>query len=116
MKEDIEKRLTAWFSVMSNKYSWLRIKYEFNERRNVFVVSFSPSCCIDASDEFNKDALLFENEINNEYGDYAPLFTDEEELFKLSENAKTIKAEIRTETNFVSFTNICQCRWDDAKM
>lgn len=116
MNEDIEKRLTAWFSEMTDKYSWLRIKFEFSERRGVFLVSFSPSACIDASDDFNKDALLFERHINCQYGDYAPLFTDEEELFKLSENAKIIKTEIRMKTNFVSFMNLSQCLWDNEKV
>ena len=35
--------------------------------------------------------MRFEDELNDRYGDDAPLFTDEEELFKLSDNAEIIE-------------------------
>lgn len=93
-KENIEKQLRDWFSLMTKKYNWLRIKFEFNEIENVYMVSFSPAKQIELSDEFNKDAMLFADEINDKYGIEAPLFTDEEELFNLSEIAETIGGTI----------------------
>lgn len=90
MKEIIEKQLRTWFSQMTKKYSWLRIKFEFNEVRRVFMVSFSPVNQIELSDEFNRDAMQFADEMNATYGNEAPLFTDEETLFKLSANAETV--------------------------
>lgn len=92
MKEDIEKRLRAWFSQMTEKYAWLRIKFEFNESRGVFMVSFSPLSHIESSDEFNIDVMTFADNMNALYGNEAPLFTDEESLFALSPNAEVISA------------------------
>jgi hypothetical protein len=91
-KEIIEKKLHAWFSQMTEKYVWLRIKFEFNEVRGVFMVSFSPIYQIEQSDEFNLDAMNFADEMNDEYGNEAPLFTDEEALFRLSDEAEVISA------------------------
>lgn len=92
MKEDIEKRLRAWFSQMTEKYAWLRIKFEFNESRGVFMVSFSPLSHIESSDEFNIDVMTFADYMNALYGNEAPLFTDEESLFVLSSDAEVISA------------------------
>ena len=92
MKEDIEKRLRAWFSQMTEKYAWLRIKFEFNESRGVFMVSFSPLSHIESSDEFNIDVMTFADDMNALYGNEAPLFTDEESLFALSSDAEVISA------------------------
>ena len=58
MKEIIEKQLRTWFAQMTKKYSWLRIKFEFNENRGVFMVSFSPVSQIELSNDFNMDATL----------------------------------------------------------
>lgn len=92
MKEDIEKRLRAWFSQMTEKYAWLRIKFEFNESRGVYMVSFSPLNHIESSDDFNIDVMTFADEMNALYGNDAPLFTDEESLFVLSSDAEVISA------------------------
>lgn len=92
MKEDIEKRLRTWFSLMLEKYAWLRIKFEFNESRGVYMVSFSPLNHIESSDEFNIDVMTFADDMNALYGNEAPLFTDEESLFALSPNAEVISA------------------------
>ncbi|TGX80496.1 hypothetical protein E5358_12630 [Palleniella muris] len=97
-KENIEIQLRNWFSQMTKKYSWLRIKFEFNEVRGVFLVSFSPVCQIELSDEFNFDAMNFADEMNATYGNEAPLFTDEETLFRLSAEAEVISSHA-----FVSF-------------
>lgn len=105
-KEIIEKQLHTWFSLMTKKYSWLRIKFEFNEARRVFMVSFSPVDRIELSDEFNLDAMQFSDEMNAIYGNEAPLFTDEESLFKLSDNAEVIEAIVAKSTNFFSNTII----------
>ena len=92
MKEDIEKRLRTWFSLMLEKYAWLRIKFEFNESRGVYMVSFSPLNHIESSDDFNIDVMTFADKMNALYGNEAPLFTDEESLFALSPNAEVISA------------------------
>lgn len=91
IKDDIEKQLRTWFSLITKKYTWLRIKFEFNERRGVYMVSFSPISHIEHSDEFNIDAMRFADEMNATYGNEAPLFTDEENLFTLSSNAEVVE-------------------------
>ncbi|MDO5525244.1 MAG: hypothetical protein Q4F85_04090 [Prevotella sp.] len=91
-KESIEKQLRTWFSQITKKYTWLTIKFEFNESRGVFMVSFSPLNQIELSDEFNLDAMQFADDMNARYGNEAPLFTDDESLFSLSSNAEIIAA------------------------
>ena len=91
IKDNIEKQLRSWFSQMTKKYTWLRIKFEFNENRGVFMVSFSPKNHIEDSDEFNIDAMQFADKMNVIYGNEAPLFTDEESLFVLSSNAEVVE-------------------------
>lgn len=91
IKDNIEKQLRTWFSQMTKKYTWLRIKFEFNENRGVFMVSFSPKNHIKDSDEFNIDAMQFADKMNVIYGNEAPLFTDEEFLFALSSNAEVVE-------------------------
>ena len=91
-KEIIETKLRTWFSQMTKKYSWLRIKFEFSEVRGVFMVSFSPVSLIEFSEQFNRDAMKFADEMNAEYGNEAPLFTDEEALFRLSNEAEVLYA------------------------
>ena len=68
IKDNIEKKLRSWFSQMTKKYTWLRIKFEFNENRGVFMVSFSPKNHIEDSDEFNIDAMQFADKMNVIYG------------------------------------------------
>lgn len=102
-KENIEKQLRTWLEQMVKKYSWLRIKFEFSEVESVYMVSFSPLSHIELSDNFNRDAMLFADKMNAEYGVEAPLFTDDEELFRLSEAAEIIHAiPTSTVTTFVT--------------
>lgn len=86
MKEEIKKQLTEWFSIMLAKYTWLEIKYEYNLTKECYLVSFYVSSDIENSD-FDKDVLEFEEKMDNTYGDYSPLFCDNERLFKMSPNA-----------------------------
>lgn len=88
--KQIEKDLRTWFDTMVNKYSWLKIKFEYNNDRSVWLVSFAPVDQVETSDDFNKDAMMFANDMNAKYGIDAPLFTDGEELFKLSLTAETV--------------------------
>lgn len=89
-KEEIGQDLKTWFSQMLEKYTWLSIKYEFSTKRNCFMVSFSPASIISQDDDFCIEALAFEDEMNVKYGDDAPLFCDDESLFKLSTNAQIL--------------------------
>lgn len=89
MNKKIEEILREWCQNMIKKYEWLTIRFEFNEIQKLYLVSFYPITKIDLSDDFNKDALTFEDKMNEDYGDKAPLFCDEESLFKLSSFAES---------------------------
>ena len=88
-KEEIKKQLTEGFNIMLAKYTWLKIKYEYNEAKECYLVSFYSSSDIEDSD-FDKDVLEFEEIMDNKYEDYSPLFCDNERLFKLSPKAEEL--------------------------
>lgn len=92
-KEEIKKQLTKWFNIMLAKYTWLKIKYEYNETKECFLVSFCVGSNIENSD-FDKDVLDFEEIMDDKYGDYSPLFCDNERLFKLSPNADLLSNNV----------------------
>ena len=54
------------------------------------MVSFSPESIINQDKEFCKEALAFEEKLDEEYRDEAPLFCDGESLFKLSSDAEIL--------------------------
>ena len=90
-KDQIKELLITWSNDMLDKYEWLCVKYEFSTKRGVYLVSFSPKSQIELSDEFNIEAMRFEDELYDLYGDNAPLFPDEDELFELSDTAEIIE-------------------------
>lgn len=83
----IESELREWFAYMQDKYTWLTIKYEYNEWRECYLVSFSPTSEISKDWDFCDEAMNFTDKLHAEYGDDAPLFCDDESLFKLSDKA-----------------------------
>ena len=111
-KEIIKEQLNTWFSQMLQKYTWLSIKFEYNDLEKCFMVSFSPKFIISQDEGFCKEALTFENEMNKAYGDYAPLFCDDEDLFTLSSEAEFLSNQKVTsfctdETIDFAKVNIC---------
>lgn len=111
-KEIIKEQLNTWFSQMLQKYTWLSIKFEYNDLEKCFMVSFSPKFIISQDEGFCKEALTFENEMNKVYGDYAPLFCDDEDLFTLSSEAEFLSNQKVTsfctdETIDFAKVNIC---------
>lgn len=111
-KEIIKEQLNTWFSQMLQKYTWLSIKFEYNDLEKCFMVSFSPKFIISQDEGFCKEALTFENEMNKVYGDYAPLFCDDEDLFTLSSEAEFLSNQKATsfctdETIDFAKVNIC---------
>lgn len=89
----IETELREWFAYMQNKYTWLTIKYEFDEWRECFLVSLSPTSEISKDWDFCDEEMDFVHKLHKKYGDYAPLFCDEERLFKLSYKAKLLLSQ-----------------------
>lgn len=58
-RESVKSKLYAWLSSMTMKYNWLQVKYH-----GVFLVSFSPVSQIELSEEFNREAMQFADEMN----------------------------------------------------
>lgn len=91
--EYVEQFLRKWLKKLVQKYKWLTIKFEYNEKEQRYLVSYSPKEEIENDDNFMRDSMMLEDMFNDFFGDYAPLFCDEEEYFKLSPNAEIIKCE-----------------------
>ena len=72
-RESVKSKLYAWLSSMTMKYNWLQVKLEYKEDHGVFLVSFSPVSQIELSEEFNREAMRFADEMNAIYGNEAPL-------------------------------------------
>jgi len=84
----IESELREWFAYMQSKYTWLTIKYEYSEERGCYLVSFSPTSEISQDWSFCDEAMDFALKLDEEYGDLdAPLFCNDERLFRLSDKA-----------------------------
>ena len=89
----LEKILRRWAQDMVNRYTWLTIRFEYSEKRRVFLVSYSPRQMISGNEPFIRDSMEFEDRMNDIYSDDAPLFCDEERLFRLSPAAEVIRYE-----------------------
>lgn len=100
-QKEIKEKLINWFNVVITKFEWLSIKFEYSDKLKVYLISFSPSSKIDKSDDFCMEAMRFEDSMNAEYGDDAPLFCDEEEYFKLSDNAEIISSQLKNEPSIL---------------
>ncbi len=94
MKQKLLQIIKEWAEKMVEQYNWLTIKYEYSEFYRTVLVSFSPLEIIDNDDDFNRDTLFFEDAMTAEFGDDAPLFTDEEKLFTLSNDAMIISKNV----------------------
>ena len=53
-------KLYGWCKRITRKYSWLTVKFEFSDRYDTYLVSFYPSSKIENSEQFNIDAMTFE--------------------------------------------------------
>ncbi len=98
-KTKIHSQLLSWFNEMTSKYEWLSFRYEYSTILGVYLVGYYPSFKVDECDEFCIDAMRFEDSMNAEYGDEAPLFGNEEECFRFSNKACTYIKPIRNTTS-----------------
>lgn len=89
MGENILSELTKGLEKLAKKYDWLSVEYEYRERRGVYLVSYNVPKEHD-SIEFARDAMAFEDKMNDLFDDEAPLFCDNKGLFSLSQDAATI--------------------------
>ena len=89
-KQVMEKTIKEWAINMVRTYTWLTIKFEYSERFRTILIDlvYLPQYGNDA--DFHRDALAFNDKMCKVYGDDAPLFTNNEKLFKLSDKAQVI--------------------------
>lgn len=87
--DEIKSRLYQWSKVITSAYPGLKVRFEYSESREVFLVSLY-TASVDNMERFSEDVMVFEDEMEYLYGDNAPLFCDNEELFSLSQKAETV--------------------------
>ena len=56
-KDEILVRLRNWCNMITQKYEWLTVKFEYNDKRETYLVSFYPCSKIDTCDQFNIEAM-----------------------------------------------------------
>lgn len=88
-REEIKNILSSWSRHITRAFQGLRIRFEYSEDRGVFLVSLYPED-VDDIDRLSAEVMLFEDRMEDEYGDNAPLFCDNEKLFTLGPDAETI--------------------------
>lgn len=95
MKNQIDNILTKWFDEMLKKYTDVSFKYEYNEKRHVYLISYTINGdeCQEAS--FFEDIMAFEDRMDLLFENDAPLFCENESLFQLSD-----KANLKSNTSF----------------
>ena len=84
--------INSFFCIFSIKQDYLH-KIGDSTFYLKFIVSYYPKDKIQSDNEFMTDSMMLEDMFNDYFGEYAPLFCDEEEYFKLSPNAEVIKYE-----------------------
>ena len=88
---DVERALRRYAEDLVSRYTWLTIRFEYSEKRSVYLVSYSPRYLISGKTALINEMMDFEDRMNDVYGDDAPLFCKDEELFKLSPEAEVIR-------------------------
>ena len=102
---EIETSLRSWAKEMVSRFNWLTIRFEYNNVRHCYLVSYYYATNIDDNDPFYKEALEYEDNMNKLFMDDAPLFCDEESLFKLSSDAETIGRKLNFVESPVDFVD-----------
>jgi len=88
-QDEIKCKLRKWAECVTSEYEGLCVRFEFCAKRGVFIVSYDYDR-MENMEDFFLDSMDFEEKMDREYGDGAPLFCDNEELFSLSAEAETI--------------------------
>lgn len=90
IQDDIKQLLDIHAHHMVNCFKNLTIKYEYCAERGIYLMSYYPDK-LPYYEEFAEETMKFADKINITYNELnAPLFCDNEKLFKLSKNAITI--------------------------
>ncbi len=95
-KTEIENRLIAWFDKMLNLYPNLSFRYEYSEKYGTYIVSYDAPAEVLSNDAFCNDVIQFENESDMAFGEFAPLLTEKNMWFSVSEFARDRRALVIT--------------------
>lgn len=87
----IEDVLTTWFYTMLDKFADLSFRYEYNQSRSVYTVSYDASTDVLNNEEFCDCVTEFEDMMDCRFGINAPLLTEKDMWFKLSDNAIIVR-------------------------
>ena len=87
----IEQDLVRMLTQLTTEFPWLSARYEYRAPWATFLVSYVPSNKMFSDDDVLLRMMELENELIAKYGDDAPLFCEEENLFTLSTDAILIK-------------------------
>lgn len=88
-KEVIRNKIADWSKEITAAYPGLRVRYEYSDRYNTYLVSLYPDALKDL-EAFSKDAMAFEDTMAELFDDSAPLFCDNDELFTLTPQAEMV--------------------------
>lgn len=86
----MEKIIKEWAINMIRTYTWLTIKFEYSKKFGVILIDFMYPQQYGSDENFHRAAMAFNDKLCDTYGDDAPLFTNNERLFKLSDKAQVI--------------------------
>ncbi len=113
----MELTIQNWAKEMVDIYNWLTIKYEYSKRYRTFLIDFVYPSQYGNNESFHRAALAFNEKMCETYGDDAPLFTNNEKLFTLSDNAQVVCTNsysvFETMTLAVRLTSLG--RWNKSK-
>ncbi len=117
-----ERQLQNWFRRMVDMFPGLSFRYEYSDRRGVYLVSATVNTEDARYEEYCVKSMQFEDQMNAQYMDNAPLFTDNEELFRLSSDALVVDEKYISKSFSVSkkndmytfaSTEEMSMKWDD---
>ena len=89
-KEQLRVLLENWSNLMVRKFDGLTIRFEYNESHQCYLVSYNRLHNNEQANKFYRLLIKFERMFENDYPFNAPLFSENNRLFKLSDKAKTI--------------------------
>lgn len=98
----MEQTIKDWAKKMVQLYTWLTVKFEYNNRFNTILVDFVYQSQYAENEDFHKEVLAFYDKMHEIYGEDAPLFTDNEKLFSLSDNAQIISSNSYSFDEFIT--------------
>lgn len=87
MASDILQDIENWFERIVKDFPQVRFRYEFDQSYGTYKIAYYINEELSNNNDFYGAVLLFEDCMNDAYGNFAPLFCQNEELFKLSDSA-----------------------------